>query len=61
MSIEQVGSLGAPLTICGGSLRLGLVLLIGTCVGKRELLPTLLRGAHGTSRLHKKRQQKRPT
>jgi hypothetical protein len=61
VSVEQVGFLGASLTVSGGSLRLGLVLLIGTCIGKRELLPTPLRGAHGTSKPHEKHQQKRPT
>jgi hypothetical protein len=61
VSIERVGSLGASLTISGGSLRLGLVLLIGMYVEKRELLPTPLRGAHGTSRPHEKHQYKRPT
>jgi hypothetical protein len=50
MSVEQVGSLGASLTISDGSLRLGLILLLGTCVERRELLPTPLRGAHGMSR-----------
>jgi hypothetical protein len=50
MSIEQVGSLGASLTVSGGSLHLGLVLLLSTCAGRRELLPTPLRGAHGMSR-----------
>jgi hypothetical protein len=44
VSVEQVCSLGASLTVSGGSLRLGLVLLLGTCVGRRELLPTPLRG-----------------
>jgi hypothetical protein len=50
VSIKQVGSLGASLTVSGGSLRLGLVLLLGTCVERRELLPTLLSGAHDMSR-----------
>jgi hypothetical protein len=45
VSIDWVGSLGASLTINDGSLRLGMVLLLGTCVGRRELLPTPLRGA----------------
>jgi hypothetical protein len=35
-------------------LHLGLVLLLGTCIGKHELLPTLLRGAHRTLRPHEK-------
>jgi hypothetical protein len=61
VSIERVGSLDASLTINGGSLRLGLVFLIGTCVEKRKMLPTPLREAHGTSRPHEKHQQKRPT
>jgi hypothetical protein len=61
VSVEQVGSLGASLTVSGGSLRLGLALLLGTCIGRRELLPTPLRGAHGMSRSQEKRQQKRPT
>jgi hypothetical protein len=51
----------APLNGSGGSLYLGLVLLLGTCIGRRELLPTLLMDAHWTSRLQEKRQQKRPT
>jgi hypothetical protein len=50
VSIERVGSLGFSVTISGESLRLDLVLLLDTCVGRRELLPTLLRGAHGMSR-----------
>jgi hypothetical protein len=50
VSIGWVRSLGASLTISGESLRLGLVLLLGIYVEKRELLPTPLRGAHGTSR-----------
>jgi hypothetical protein len=37
MSVERVGSLGASLTVSGGSLHLGLVLLLSTCVGRREL------------------------
>jgi hypothetical protein len=41
--------MGASLTVSGGSLCLSLVLLLGTCVEKRELLPTPLRGAHGMS------------
>jgi hypothetical protein len=45
-----VYSLGGPLTVDGGSLCLGLVLLLGTCVGRCELLPTPLRDAHLTSR-----------
>jgi hypothetical protein len=61
VSVEQVGSLGTSLTVSGGSLYLGLVLLLGMCVGKRELLPTLLRGAHGMSKPHEKRQQKHQT
>jgi hypothetical protein len=44
VSVEQVCSLGASLTISGGSLRLSLVLLLGMCVGRRELLHTPLRG-----------------
>jgi hypothetical protein len=47
MSVERVGSLGASLIISGGSLCLSLVILLSTCVGRYELLPTLLRGAHG--------------
>jgi hypothetical protein len=54
VSVERVGSLGASLTVSGGSLHLGLVLLLGTCIGKHELLPTLLRGAHRTLRPHEK-------
>jgi hypothetical protein len=50
VSIERVDSMGASLTVSGGSLRLGLVLLLDTCVGRRELLPTPLMGAHGMSR-----------
>jgi hypothetical protein len=46
MSAERVGSLGTSLAVSGGSLHLGLVLLLHTCIGRRELLPTLLRGAH---------------
>jgi hypothetical protein len=61
MSVERVGSLGASLTVSGGSLHLGLVLLLGTRVRKRELLPTPLRGVHGMSRPQEKHQQKRPT
>jgi hypothetical protein len=61
VSVERVCSLGASLTVSGASLRLGLVLLLGMCVGRHELLPTPLRGAHDTSRPHEKRQQKRPT
>jgi hypothetical protein len=61
VSIERIGSLGASLTVSSGSLRLDLVLLLGTCVGRRELLPTPLRGAHGMSRPQEKRQQKCPT
>jgi hypothetical protein len=49
VSIKRVGSLGASLTISSGSQRLDLVLLLGTCVGRHELLPTPLRGAHGMS------------
>jgi hypothetical protein len=49
VSVERVDSLGAYLTVSGGSLRLGLVLLLGTCVRRHELLPTLLRGAHDMS------------
>jgi hypothetical protein len=48
--------LGASLTVSGVSLRLGLVLLLGTYVGRRELLPTTLRGAHGMSRPQEKHQ-----
>jgi hypothetical protein len=44
MSDERVGSLGASLTVSGESLRIGLVLLLVTCVERHELLPTLLRG-----------------
>jgi hypothetical protein len=56
VSVEWIGSLGAFLTVSGGSLCLGLVLLLGTCVGRRELLPTPLKGAHGMSRSQEKRQ-----
>jgi hypothetical protein len=56
MSDERVGSLGASLTVSGGSLRIGLVLLLVTCVERHELLPTLLRGAHGMFRPQEKRQ-----
>jgi hypothetical protein len=42
--------MGGPLTIGGGSLCLGLVLLLGTCIGRSELLPTPLRDAHLTFR-----------
>jgi hypothetical protein len=52
--VERVGSLGASLTVSGGLLLLGLVLLLGTCVGRLELLPTPLRGAHGMSRPQEK-------
>jgi hypothetical protein len=45
VSVERVGSLGASLSVSGGSLRLGLVLLLDTCVGRHELLPTPLRGS----------------
>jgi hypothetical protein len=61
VSLERVGSMGASLTVSSGSLRLGLVLLLGTCVRRRELLPTPLRGAHGMFRPQEKRQQKCPT
>jgi hypothetical protein len=61
VSVERIGSLGASLTDGGESLHLGLVLLLGTCVERRELLPTPLRGAHGMSRPQEKRQQKCPT
>jgi hypothetical protein len=44
MYVERVGSLGASLTVSGRSLCLDLLLLLGTCVGRRELLPTPLRG-----------------
>jgi hypothetical protein len=56
VSVEQVGSLSASLTVSGGSLCLDLVLLLGTYVGRRELLPTPLRGAHGMFGPHEKRQ-----
>jgi hypothetical protein len=56
MSVELVGSLGASLTVSGGSLRLGLVLLLDMCVGRRKLLPTPLRGAHDMSMPQEKRQ-----
>jgi hypothetical protein len=36
----------APLIVVGGLLYLGLVLLLCTCVERRELLPTPLRDAH---------------
>jgi hypothetical protein len=45
VSIGWVCSLGGPLTVGNGSLCLGLVLLLGTHVGRRELLPTPLRDA----------------
>jgi hypothetical protein len=61
MSVKLVGSLGASLTVSGGSLYLGLVLLLGTCIGICELLPTPLRGAHDMSMPQEKRQQKCPT
>jgi hypothetical protein len=61
VSVERVGSLGASLTVSGGSLRLGPVLLLGTYVERRELLPTLSKGAHGMSRPQEKRQEKCPT
>jgi hypothetical protein len=48
--------LGASLTVSGVSLRLDLVLLLGAYVGRRELLPTTLRGAHGMSRPQEKHQ-----
>jgi hypothetical protein len=60
VSVEWVGSLGASLTVSSGSLRLGLVLLLGMCVGRHELLPTPLRGAHGMSMSQEKRQEKCP-
>jgi hypothetical protein len=44
VSVERVDTLGASLTVSSGSLRFGLALLLGTCVGRRELLPILLRG-----------------
>jgi hypothetical protein len=47
VSIGRIFSLDASLTISGGSLCLGQVLLLGTCNGKHELLPTPLRCAHG--------------
>jgi hypothetical protein len=56
VSVERVGSLGASLTVSGGSLCFDLVLLLGTCVEGRELLPTPLRGAHDMSRPQEKRQ-----
>jgi hypothetical protein len=43
MSVGQVCSLGASLTVSGGLLQLSLILLLGTYVGRRELLPTHLR------------------
>jgi hypothetical protein len=61
VSVERVGSLGASLTVSGGSLRLGLVLLFGTSAERRELLPTPLRRAHGMSRTQEKCQQNSPT
>jgi hypothetical protein len=61
VSVERVGFLGASLTVSGGSLRLGQVLLLGMCVGKRKLLPTPLRGAHETYKPYEKSQQKHPT
>jgi hypothetical protein len=61
VSAGWVCSLRASLTVSGGSLRHGLVLLLGTCVGRHELLPTLIRGAHDMSRPQEKRQQKFPT
>jgi hypothetical protein len=59
--IGWVGSVGACLNVSGGSLRLGLVLLLGMCLEKCELLPTPLRGVHGMSMPQEKHQQKRPT
>jgi hypothetical protein len=50
VSVKQVGSLRTSLTVSGGMLRLDLILLLGTCVGRRELLPTPLKGAHDMSR-----------
>jgi hypothetical protein len=61
MSVGQVYSLGGPLTVGGGLLCLDLVLLLGTCIRRRELLSTLLRDEHLTSMPQEKRQQKRPT
>jgi hypothetical protein len=46
MSVGQVCSLGGPLTVGGGLLCLDLVLLLDTCIGRRELLSTLLRDEH---------------
>jgi hypothetical protein len=60
VSIEQVDSLRASLTVSGESLRLDLVLLFGMCVGRCELLPTPLWGAHSMSRPQEKHQQKCP-
>jgi hypothetical protein len=56
-----VCSLSAPLTVHGGSLCLGPVLLLHTCIGRRELLPTPLRDAHLMFKPQEKRQHKRPT
>jgi hypothetical protein len=58
VSVEQVGSLVASLTVSGGSLHLGLGLLFDTCIGRRELLSTPLMGAHDMSSPQEKRQQK---
>jgi hypothetical protein len=44
VSIGWVSSLSASLTVNDGSLHLGLVLLLGTCVERRRLLPIPLRG-----------------
>jgi hypothetical protein len=61
VSVVRVCSLNTSLTVSGGSLCLELLLLLGTFVGRRELLPTPLRDAHWMSRLQEKCQQKCPT
>jgi hypothetical protein len=45
----------APWVAAGGSLYLGPVLLLSTCVERCKLLPTPLRDAHWTSRPQEKR------
>jgi hypothetical protein len=47
LGVRWMGLLpGWSLTVDGGSLCLGLVLLFSMCVRRRELLPTPLRDAH---------------
>jgi hypothetical protein len=57
VSIERVGFLGASLTVSGGSLYLDMVLLLGTCVRRCELLPTPLRGGGGTQHVQALRKE----